>query len=546
MKPRGESVTRISSVLVAIISLMVAIIIPAGYFLISYEYMGGGTNAELAFCARTVESLVANNPKTWQFEEVRLREILEYRLDYGIQEKRAIRNRKGQIIAETAESLTGPVLTFSAPIYDAGIRIASIEVTRSIAPLMLKTVIVGAGSVMTGILIFLFFRYYPLRAVREAYQRLEENERRLALALEAGSFGVWDCDIGKDVVTCNDRMYKIFGVSRDSCVTRDDWLNCLHPDDRDRALRDYIPKTIEEKGFNTEYRIVHSDGAVRHIQANGIVLRDDGGSPLGLIVLNQDITDRKRAEDEQLKTQKLESVGTLAGGIAHDFNNLLAVIHGNIELLMMDIPSGDRAHKRLVAAEKAVIQAMDLTGLLITFAKGGEPAKAVVDIGDMLKNTVLRSVAEWPVETRFFMDGDLWALEVDERQMSQVIRNLAINAVEAMPKGGILTIRAGNMRATKEDGLPIEEGPYIRVSVEDTGTGIPKDDLPLIFDPYFSTKQRGAEKGMGLGLSVCQSVVRKHKGCITVISQEGKGTTFHVYLPAGVNLSVSAPPTVSG
>jgi len=541
MKKPVPSITRIASILVVVISLVVAVCVPVGYFIVSYENMQGGVNAELAFSARTVEELVVRNPETWQFEELRLREILENRLDYDIGQSRAVKDLKGQVIARTEESLTGPLVTFRAPVHDAGRVVANVEITRSITPLLLQTVIVGVSSVMVGILIFLLFQRFPLRTVRKAYRELEENERRLALALESGSFGVWDWDIRKDTVICNDRMYEMFGVSRDSCVTRDDWLNRVHPEDRDRALRDYIPRTIGEKGFNTEYRIVRSDEVTRHIQANGMVLLDGGGEPVRLIILNRDVTERKRAEEEQIKIHKLESIGTLAGGIAHDFNNVLAVVQGYLELLMTDAPEGGTSHARLSAARNAVNQAMELTGLLLTFSKGGEPFKEIIDIADLVKNTVLRSVGEWPVETEFFMDADLWALEADERQLSQVVRNLAVNAVEAMPDGGSLKVRIGNIRVAAADGLPVPEGPYIRISMEDTGKGIPKDELPLIFDPYYSTKQRGAEKGMGLGLSVCHAVVGRHNGCMTVESQEGKGTIVRVYLTAGVHLSTPGP-----
>jgi hypothetical protein len=170
---------------------------------------------------------------------------------------------------------------------------------------------------------------------------------------------------------------------------------------------------------------------------------------------------------------------------------------------MADAPPGEKVRGRLAAAEKAVGQAMELTSLLITFSRGGEPVREVVDIGEMLKDAVSKNIGEWPVERKFQLAPDLWVLEIDERQIRQVIRSLAINAVEAMPEGGTLTVRAENTRVTAQDGLPIAEGPYVRISMEDTGTGIPREELPLIFDPYFSTKQRGPEKGRG---SACRSV----------------------------------------
>jgi CheY-like chemotaxis protein len=218
----------------------------------------------------------------------------------------------------------------------------------------------------------------------------------------------------------------------------------------------------------------------------------------------------------------------------------LAVIQGYIELLKMDIPPGEKVQNRLRATEKAISQAAELTNRLLVFSKGGEPVKQVLDVSDLIKDAVLRILGASPVEKRFHLDRDLWPVEVDERQIHQVIRNLAINAAEAMPEGGRLAIRAENTMVKVQDKLPIRPGAYIRISVEDTGKGIPTDELPLIFDPYFSTKQRGAQKGMGLGLSVCHSVVTKHNGCITLESQEGRGSTFRVYLPATV--SVALPP----
>lgn len=244
-----------------------------------------------------------------------------------------------------------------------------------------------------------------------------------------------------------------------------------------------------------------------------------------------DITERKRTEDEQLKIHKLESIGTLAGGIAHDFNNLLAVMQGYVDLLKTDTTLGNKAYSRLIAVDKAVRQAIELTNHLITFAKGGDPIKEVVSLGDIVKEEVLRNLTGLSIEKRFYLENDLWPVAVDIRQIRQVIRNLVINAVEAMPEAGRLTVRAENTTVQISDGLPIGVGAYVCISVEDTGKGISKDQMPYIFDLYYSTKQRGEGKGTGLGLSVCQSVIVRHKGYLGVESTEGIGSIFRIYLP---------------
>lgn len=292
--------------------------------------------------------------------------------------------------------------------------------------------------------------------------------------------------------------------------------------------------------FNTaapqmwELRMLKQDGTSFWARFNAIVAKDSDGEAVCRIVMS-DITDRKFAEEAQLKLHKLESVGTLAGGIAHDFNNILATIQGYIELAKMDITPGNKGYNRMISIEKSILQATELTKRLITFAKGGDPIRVITNISAMVKNAILSSIGESPVGMKFYLDSDLWPAEIDEGQICQVIRNLVINAVEAMPEGGMLTVRVKNMTVNEQDRLPLSNGDYIRISLEDKGAGITRESLPVIFDPYFSTKQRGSEKGMGLGLSVCHSVVSKHDGCIIVESEERKGSTFHVYLPAAVN-----------
>ncbi|MBA7519214.1 Sensor kinase CckA [subsurface metagenome] len=247
-----------------------------------------------------------------------------------------------------------------------------------------------------------------------------------------------------------------------------------------------------------------------------------------MIEYTLDITERRMMEEELLKAQKLESVGFLAGGIAHDFNNILTSILGNIEIAKMGLYQDNKITERLTKAEKATLQAKNLTQQLLTFSKGGVPVKKVVSVSELLRESANFALRGSNVRVKFSSPDNLWSVEVDEGQVSQVISNLIINADQAMPKGGIIELFAENVTAAAEDSLPLKNGKYVKISIKDHGTGISEEHLPKIFDPFFTTKK----KGSGLGLATSYSIVKKHGGCITAESQLGAGTTFSIYVPA--------------
>ena len=249
-----------------------------------------------------------------------------------------------------------------------------------------------------------------------------------------------------------------------------------------------------------------------------------------------DITEHKRAEEDRLILNKLESTGILAGGIAHDFNNLLTVILLNLELAQTLIPPGEELAHRLEEAKKAALTARGLTQQLITFAKGGAPVRKPTRLSGVIQESVRPALSGSRVRCEFSLAEDLWLAEVDAGQIGQVIRNLVLNAREAMPEGGVVSVRAENVVLGSHENPSLPPGDYVRVSIADQGGGIAKEVLPKIFDPYFSTKQRGDQKGMGLGLTICHTVIQKHGGAIAVESELGVGTTFHLHLPASRKL----------
>jgi len=245
-------------------------------------------------------------------------------------------------------------------------------------------------------------------------------------------------------------------------------------------------------------------------------------------LLQRDISEQHRMRESAVKVQKLESLGLLAGGIAHDFNNILTAVMGNINLAKTYATPGDKVYERLLEAMRATRVAESLTQQLLTFSKGGAPVKKVRSIVSLLKECAGFSLPGSNVRLEFTIQQDLWPVEVDEGQISQVMNNLVINAGQAMPDGGLVRITAENIVVGPEHGLPLTHGRYAKISVADSGMGIPPEHIQRIFDPYFTTKR----KGSGLGLATSYSIVQAHHGLITVESKLSVGTTFHVFLPA--------------
>jgi PAS domain S-box-containing protein len=250
----------------------------------------------------------------------------------------------------------------------------------------------------------------------------------------------------------------------------------------------------------------------------------------------EDITVHKRAEEDRLILNKLESTGILVGGIGHDFNNLLTMILLNLEVAQTLIPPGEELAHLLEQAKQAALTSGGLVQQLVTFASGGAPVRKPTRLSGVIQDSARLAVSGSRLRCDFSLAENLWLAEVDAGQIGQVIRNLVLNAREAMPEGGVISVRAENVALGPQENPPLPPGDYVRVSIADWGGGISKELLPKIFDPYFSTKQRASQKGMGLGLAICHTVIRKHGGAIAVESEPGAGTTFRLLLPASRKL----------
>jgi PAS domain S-box-containing protein len=282
------------------------------------------------------------------------------------------------------------------------------------------------------------------------------------------------------------------------------------------------------------------DGRMLLVESNWAPVTDNRGNRVGAVLVLKDITQRHRLEEKIQQAAKLESIGLLAGGIAHDFNNILTAILGNLTLLQHDQKESGENSQLVSEAIQATKRASELTLQLLTFAKGGDPVRKAVRLDEIVKEAASFANRGSGVRIEYEFPSDLWAADIDKAQISQVIQNLVINAIQAMPNGGSLRISGDNERVEAGVDEVLASGDYIRVNVADNGTGIGPENIGRIFEPYFTTKQHGH----GLGLATVFSIVRRHGGRIDVASALNTGTAFTFWLPAAGRIgSESAAPT---
>jgi PAS domain S-box-containing protein len=310
----------------------------------------------------------------------------------------------------------------------------------------------------------------------------------------------------------------------------------IHPDDQ-MLVQETFLKVLNEGEGRVQYRHRHKNGSWVYLEGWG-TNQLDNPDIRGVVVNVRDISFQKEAEEERSRLndklnqmQRLESLGLLAGGIAHDFNNLLGGMFGYVEMakLNLDGNNPDAAREDLVKAFAVLDRTRALTGQLLTFAKGGAPNCKTVSVAPLIRNSAQFALSGSNVTVRFEIDGDLWPCDCDENQIGQVIDNIVINAQQAMPLGGDIIVSARNIRiGTDTAGARGKPGNFIRISIQDHGIGIPEEFIAKIFDPFFTTKAIGH----GLGLATVYSIVKRHGGWIDVESQLGRGSVFHVHLPA--------------
>jgi PAS domain S-box-containing protein len=366
----------------------------------------------------------------------------------------------------------------------------------------------------------------------EILRTLAFEKERLSLTLYSISDGVITTDAEEKIIFLNKAAEQYTGWTHEEAVGQlSHKVFCIfHGKTGNRCINpvEAVLKTGEVARFTEDTILIDRSGVERAVVINCTPVVHEKGDIIGAVLAFREAKGSTKLEQEMIKEQKLESVGILAGGIAHDFNNILTAILANISLARLQLKPDDPLYRRLEDAEKASLRATDLTQQLLTFSKGGSPVKETTSIVELIEDSARFALRGSNVKCEFHLPQTVWPIEADEGQMSQVINNLVINADQAMPEGGTITISAENVVVKPAHALPLKNGKYVKISIKDQGTGIPAEHLQKIFDPYFTTKQ----KGSGLGLSVTYSIIKNHDGYITVESELGVGTTFHIYLPS--------------
>jgi PAS domain S-box-containing protein len=557
------SITKLLSVLGAFFASVFAIAIPSIYFASSINAVQQTLTIEAAFLTRSIENIIHDRPDMWEFESVRLKEIISKHLIREAALEGEIRTAAGKLVEKSDFTEARPIISVSAPFFDSGRLAGSIIIRHSIRTQIITTALLGILSSFFASLLYYIFRTYPIRTLENTLTELQRAcLTSLVLFREQGILegSIIDITERKQAEKALCESQNIIEGIVNAIPVRVFWkdknlvylgCNALFANDAGFAdPKDIIGKDDYQMGWRDQAELYRGDdrqviesgsskflieepqttpeGNTITLLTSKIPLRSSTGEISGVLGTYMDITERKRLEEELLRVQKLESVGILAGGIAHDFNNILTTILGNVFLAKSQVTPEDEMFDLLSESETALARAQTLTRQLLTFAKGGVPVKEVATIKDILKESSLFVLRGSKSGCEFSIEEDLWLTEVDVGQISQVFNNIMINANQSMPEGGIIQVVAKNYVIEGKPRLPVKPGRHVKISITDQGVGISEKHLLNIFDPYFTTKQEGS----GLGLATTYSIIKKHDGHITVESQLGVGTIFHIYLPA--------------
>ena len=379
-----------------------------------------------------------------------------------------------------------------------------------------------------------------IKELAEAQQRASELEKTLAGQkqtekaeqdmfrdfVEQSFIGVYMIR-GEKILYANEKMSEIFGYSREEMMSTMTVQDLVAAENRALVMENIHRRlTGEIQSLLYTFKGVKKDGTPINVEVHGAVTSYNGGPAIIGALL--DVSMRKKMEEELHKAQKLESLAVFAGGVAHQFNNIMTALAGNIILAKMYAKPGSEVSDILIEAERASLMAEDLTRQLLTFSKGGSPLIKIISLNSIIAELTSISSGDSGIGCEISLSMNLWPVEADEAQIRQAFVNLVINAREAMPSGGTIRIRAENKEAGSLQLPSLDPVDYVMVTISDQGTGIAKGHLEKIFDPFFTTKKQGS----GLGLTNTFSIIKRHKGHISVESREGSGATFTFYLPA--------------
>ncbi len=541
-------ITRILLRLTGIILGLLMFIFPAGYYFLSRQYVAGALEAEAEINSRTITQIISENPEMWQFEQVRLQEYLSRRPRKGHAEIRRVLNLKNDVIAESADVIAYPLIARSVDLFDSGTVVGRIEIIRSLRPFLVTSVCIALGLLPFGAAGFLIIYFIPIRSMRRSGEALRKEHEKTQKYLDVAGVVLMALDREQRVTLINRK-----GVQLLSCTEQDvlgkNWIDMFVSGKFRDATKEAYQGLIDgrlKQPYYFENRIVNIRGEERIIAWYSTVLTDEAGTGAGTLSSGEDITDRKRLEDQLRHAQKMEAIGQLAGGVAHDFNNILSAIMGYASLLQMKMKGDDPLKFNVDQILSSSERAARLVQGLLAYSRKQIINPRPIDLNAIVRNVarLLDRIIGEDIELEIIPSPSPVTILADSVQMEQVLMNLATNARDAMPSGGSLIIKTtiekrSNVSAASDDSTP----EYAVIAVSDTGTGMDAKTREKIFDPFFTTKEVG--KGTGLGLAMVYGIIKQHGGDITVYSEPGHGTTFKMYFPRIPAPSGEAIPTMS-
>ncbi len=383
---------------------------------------------------------------------------------------------------------------------------------------------------------------HDLTALRDATSALRISEERLRFALSAAQVGVWEANLATNVSYWSETCEAIHGLAPGTFgKSFEAFVACIHPDDRADVIAAIQSASSDHQTAEMEYRTVWPDGTQRWIRSRAQFSYNEAGAPLRGAGVSVDVTERRSLEARLAQSQKMEAIGQLAGGVAHDFNNILTAILGNADWILDDLPEDDEHRINAEEIRDAGRRAAALTHQLLAFSRRQIVAPKVLHLGEVIANIMpmLRRLLGESINLKEVLQ-DRGRVKADVVQVEQILMNLAVNARDAMPDGGLLTIESADVVLDVEyarQHTHIQPGPHVMVAVSDTGHGIDAATQKRLFEPFFTTKPKG--RGTGLGLATVYGAVKQAGGHILVHSEVGQGSTFKVYLPRTTEESVA-------
>ncbi|MDX1490122.1 MAG: PAS domain-containing protein [Pseudohongiellaceae bacterium] len=381
-------------------------------------------------------------------------------------------------------------------------------------------------------------------------EELRTSEQRLSYLTAATTDAVWDWDSVNQKLWWSDSLYTLFGYEpEEKAPTPEDWAKRIHPEDRNNVVPG-LQHAIDgdSSDWEAEYRYKRADGTYAYVSDRCTVIRDEEGNAVRTVGGMRDVSSRRNMIEQIQQADRLHSVGQLTGGVAHDFNNLLTVILGNSELLVEGLNDNKNLQSLAIVSRDAAQRGSQLTQRLLAFARRQALEPKAVDIPFLLKDmeSLLRRTLRENIDIEIVNAAGLWQALVDPAQLEGALLNLSLNAKDAMPEGGKLTIETGNAYLDDkyaESHNEVKSGQYVLIAVSDTGEGIDEEHLSQVFDPFFSTK--GLGKGTGLGLSMVYGFVKQSNGHINIYSEVDQGTTVKIYLPRCTDTKAPEPHNIT-